>query len=136
MRTGTSLTLIIVSEDWFARAILASTALEAGLFSEVVAVDDGYSALVQTWEGVAEHRPPHAFLVDGDSVGASANALIRELRSDPRTSGACVAVIGTTEVLLQPGINFSRRCGATSEEIESVLIALAVQAAWQRERPA
>src|SRR5688572_12452159 len=96
-RNGSELFLVVVSEDWFARSVLESLASETGAFAKIIAVDDGYSALAETWQGVVDGMAPNVFLVDLHSVGPSSARLIAELRADVTTSHSYVAVLTPEE---------------------------------------
>lgn len=81
--------LVIVSEDWFVRSYLTGLAQALGHFASVIAVDNGYSALAEIWEG--ETAP--VVVIDRNSVAGSADVLLADVRSDARTPAAFVAHI-------------------------------------------
>ncbi len=87
------LKIVMVSEDWFARSMLASTALDSGLFSRVISTDDGYAAIAETWQCIEDGAAPDIMLAD-DSLGVmSAEQLCRTLRENRETEGVFVAVL-------------------------------------------
>lgn len=124
---GTALSLLIVSDDWFARQLLGNIAKASGHFNDVIAVDDGYSALAETWEGVAQGAPPNVFLIDSFSTDASAGRLVTELRSDDATRDSCIAVLAWGEPVLGP-IDLIIPCEPISEDIPRVMGAVATHA--------
>lgn len=138
IRNGSELFLVVVSEDWFARAILENLAGESGMFEKVLGVDDGYSALAETWQGVEDGWAPNVFLVDLHSVGPSSARLIAELRADPVTSDVYVAVLTPDEPLAKGGVDFASPCLATQPEMADTVLLLAerARAALQASRAA
>lgn len=125
---GTDLILVVVSEDWFARSVLESVAAENGAFARIIAVDDGYSALAETWQGVVDGAMPNVFLIDQHSVGPSAGRLITELRSDPTTLHAYVAVLTPDEPLAKGGIDLASPCTPSQPEMAEVIRLIAARA--------
>src|SRR5205085_6294250 len=88
------LSLMIVSEDWFTRSLLKSAAEELDVFQRVVSVDDGYTALAETWDGVADGGAiPEIFLIDQYAMDASGERLVTELRADPATRHVFIAAL-------------------------------------------
>lgn len=85
--------LVIVSEDWFVRSYLTSLAHASGHFASVIAVDDGYSALAEIWDGVARGDSAPIVVLDRHSVADSADALLADVRSDARTATTFIAHI-------------------------------------------
>ena len=123
-----ALTLVVVSEDWFARCLLESLAAETGAFHRVIAVDDGYSALAETWQGVLDGTIPNVFLIDQHSVGPSGHRLVTELRMDPITTHAYIAVLTADEPLPRNGVDFVSPCTPTQPELPELIELLAARA--------
>lgn len=125
---GTGLILVVVSEDWFARSLLENLAAENGSFAKIIAVDDGYSALAETWQGVVDGAMPNVFLIDQHSVGPSAGRLITELRSDPTTLHAFIAVLTPDEPVARGGIDLASACTPSQPETADVIEMIAARA--------
>lgn len=148
------LRIIIVSEDWFARSLLESTARETGVFSRVLAVEDGYMALAEMWQWVEDGASPDIILADGALTVMSATQLVRGVRENPETEGIFCGVL--TEFASDPdqespptveGADFSAPCSAGCSDLTEILQELASRAAncvrgvwrapskdlWQRE---
>jgi CheY-like chemotaxis protein len=115
------LSVIIASEDWFARAMLGSLAEETGLFAKVTTVDDGYSALAETWEEISQGGCPNVFIVDAHSVGPSFGRMVTELRADPATRHVYIAVLTPDEPVAKDGINFATPCTPAAEHMSDVI---------------
>lgn len=128
MLSGSDLFLVIVSEDWFARSVLESLAAESGEFAKIIAVDDGYSALAETWQGVEDGHVPNVFLVDLHSVGPSSSRLVAELRADPVTSSVYIGVLTPEEPVAKCGVDFATACLPSQPEVADALASLASRA--------
>lgn len=128
IRTGSELFLVVVSEDWFARSVLESMASETGRFTKILAVDDGYSALAETWQGVEDGMAPNVFLIDLHSVGPSSARLVAELRADPTTSHVYVAVLTPEDPVAKGGIDFASPTLPSSPDMSDVLTIVANRA--------
>src|SRR4051812_14363864 len=111
------LSLVIASDDWFARQLFADAAQESGAFSQVIAVDDGYSALAETWENVEHGSVPDVYLVDLRSVGLSGQRLITEVRADPLTQHAFIAVLCEQPAAGEYGADICTALDATSPKL-------------------
>jgi CheY-like chemotaxis protein len=132
----TRLALVVVSEDWFARSLLRAAAEESGRFGPIVDADDGYTALAETWEGVAIGRVPDVVLVDGASAGPSLRRLIAELRASRETHRIFVAVIGSADEGRQPplpGVNFQSASSPLDPDLSEIIVNVAQQAALESE---
>ena len=125
---GTTLRLVLVSEDWFARSLMEFAARESGFFEEIISVDDGYSALAETWEAVASAEVPNVYLIDKHSVGPSAERLVAELRADPITRDVYVAVLTPDEPVAKGGIDFAHECEPANPELCEIVASVAARA--------
>ncbi len=124
-----TLSLMIVCDDWFARSLIASVAEESGRFSRVATVDDGYSALAETWQGVEDGAAPNVFIVDTGSVGPSAERLVLELRNDAATENAYVALLTGEDAAPFSRADFSASVRLDVEELSELVEAIANAAA-------
>jgi CheY-like chemotaxis protein len=128
------LRIIIVSEDWFARSLLESTLRESGMFSRIIAVDDGYTAIAEAWQGVEDGSVPDIILADGALTVMSPAELIRSLRENPETERIFFAVL--TEFATEPeqeapeveGADFSSPCSAGCTDLAEIVAELACRA--------
>ena len=125
---STPLILVVVSEDWFARCLLESLAAETGAFAKIITVDDGYSALAETWQGVLDGAAPNVFLIDQHSVGPSGYRLVTELRMDPATANAFIAVLTADEPLTRTRIDLVSPCTPMQPEVPNLIELLATRA--------
>lgn len=129
------LRIIIVSEDWFARSLLESTLRESGMFSHVIAAEDGYTAVAEMWQCIEDGAAPDIILADGALAILSPAQLIRSVRENPETEGIFVAVL--TEFSAEPepetpvveGADFSVPCSAGCTDLTEIIQELAFRAA-------
>jgi hypothetical protein len=120
--------LLIVSDDWFARAVIALAAEHTERFSRVITADDGYTALAHTWQIVEEGGPLPVYVIDRRSVGVSASRLIIELRNDETTQHAFIAVVAPGESVVMPGMDFATDAALTNEGMIGALHEIAILA--------
>lgn len=129
------LRIIIVSEDWFARSLLESTLRESGMFSHVIAAEDGYTAIAEMWQCVEDGSTPDIILADGALAILSTAQLVRSVRENPETEGIFLAVL--TEFSTEPdqetptveGADFSSPCSAGCTDLTEMVQELAFRAA-------
>lgn len=129
------LRIIVVSEDWFARSLLESTLRETGMFSQIIATDDGYNALAEMWQCVEDAAPPDIILADGALSVMSTAQLIRSVRENPETEGIFFGVLteSAAEADQEPpsieGADFSSPCSAGCSDLTEIVQELAFRAA-------
>lgn len=115
------LVAIVVSQDWFARSLLRSALGETGRFQTVIETDDGYTALAEAWQAVADRHAADLVLVDLATADASVAPLVSELRTAPELHRALITAIGYSEdgeVPLSPqDFDFTSACGVLSAEL-------------------
>lgn len=124
--------ILIVSEDWFARSLLVQAARETRLFSSVFAVDDGYSALAAVWQCVIDGWRPDAVLIDRHTPAPTAGGLVATLRTDPDTRRIAVAVLAPADDCPEPArpdtrVDIFSTCDAASVELPWVYQAIAAK---------
>jgi len=98
---GGKLSIVIASDDWFWRSVVALATHRCNRFGDVRAVDDGYTALAETWQMVDDGAPPDVYILDCRGPDPSMARLLLELRADEITRSAYVAVIGADDQQFQ-----------------------------------
>lgn len=115
------LVAIVVSQDWFARSLLRSALGETGRFETVIEADDGYTALAEAWQAVADRHAADLILIDLATADASVAPMLTELRTAPELQRVLITAIGHSddcEVPLSPrDFDFVSSCGVLGAEL-------------------
>lgn len=99
------LSLVIVSDDPFARELLSSAARDSHGFEAILAID-GANAFARTMHEVVAGKAPNVFVLDRHSLGANADRFALELRTQPATRRAFVASLLPAEIRAIPEVDF------------------------------
>jgi hypothetical protein len=93
-----SLSLLIVSDDWFARPLLRDLARDCGHFRSI-AITGG--------DVPVRPREANVFLFDRHSLGRRADAMIAGLRADPATRACYIAALEPEPIGCNPHVDFA-----------------------------
>jgi hypothetical protein len=126
--------IVIVSEDWFARSLLKGAAEEAETFGRIILADDGYTALAETWQAVEDGCVPEIFLIDQSAADASADRLVAELRADDITRRAYIAVLAPGDAPAKRGIDLAILGDARHPRLTQMMKLVAARAASRYEQ--
>jgi hypothetical protein len=113
------LSLVIVSDDWFARPLLRDLARDCGHFRDI-AVTGG--------DIPVRPRDASVFLFDRYSLGERADPMIAKLRANPATRGSYIAVLEPEPIGCNPHADFASPAAPGTTTVASVIACIGLRA--------